>query len=387
MSPFENEGVPGGVEHDALIGRLIDNRYRIGSVLGRGGVGVVYRAEHVKLRRDVAVKVLQREVAAKTEHRRRFEREAQVMAALQHPHIVQVTDFGLWAGLPYIVMELLEGRTLKEWLDEGPLPLETALEVSRQLLGTVAFAHNQGLIHRDLKPGNVMLRTRPDAAIDIAILDFGFAKFVNDEAGSFGPQLTVSGVAFGTPSYISPEQAMAKDVDARADLYAVGVSMFEMFAGRKPFEGDPLELLRAHVTAPRPRFGEVAAHLRVGPEVDAFFEKALARDREERFQTADEMLLALERDLVPPGGAKGRGRAHTIALATDAAATAPSPGPAAAVVEWLADRFGQERSRLILVLALYALVVVFVATCASTVSICSSSCAAAAPESVVAAPP
>lgn len=370
MSPGEQEEAPAGVmEHDALVGRLIDNRYRIASVLGGGGMGVVYRAEHVKLRREVAVKVLRREVASKTHFRLRFEREAQVMAALSHPHVVQVTDFGLWAGLPFIVMELVEGRTLLDRLLEGALTLEEALEVSRQLLATLAFAHGRHLVHRDLKPANVMLRSRPDESIDVAILDFGFAKFVDEEAGRLGPQLTATGVTFGTPSYISPEQATGQAVDARADLYALGVVMFEVLSGRKPFEGDPLELLRAHVTAPRPRFGELATHLRVGPEVDAFFAKALARDREARFQSADEMLAALERQLVPPAVAASQGRAPTIGPAADEDATVPDDVPAFA-----AKAAG--RPRLALEIALCALVLALIATLSTSIAICSGACAA-----------
>ena len=231
----EDEDEDEDEEREELIGKVLDHRYRIISVLGEGGVGVVYRAEHIKLGREVAVKVLMREYADKMQLRLRFEREARAMAALTHPNIVQVTDFGVWSGLPFLVMELIEGPTLKELMASGPLQPEVVVSLSRQLLKAAGFAHGQGLVHRDLKPSNIILRDQTDGSTSISILDFGFAKFVTEDKDRVGPQLTSTGMVFGTPAYMAPEQAAGQPADDKADLYSVGVMLFEMISGREAF--------------------------------------------------------------------------------------------------------------------------------------------------------
>src|SRR5690606_36548179 len=181
---------------DPLIGRVLDQRYRIETVLGAGGVGVVYRAEHTGLRRPVALKVLRHGFEENAHLRRRFEREARVLSQLSHPNVVALTDYGIADGMPYLVMELLEGRTLEDFLEEeGPPPARIALEIVRAVVRGLAFAHDRGVLHRDLKPGNVFLQALPDDPNHVKLLDFGLAKLLFDEDNQSGedPTLTKTG--------------------------------------------------------------------------------------------------------------------------------------------------------------------------------------------------
>jgi serine/threonine-protein kinase len=294
----EQDQRAGQVDEDSLIDQVIDGRYKITGRIGAGGVGVVYRAEHVKLARPVAVKVLRREYAAREPLRLRFDREARAMAALSHPGIVAISDYGVWRDLPFLVMDLLVGETLKERLAAGPLPGALVVDVGRQLLVAVAFAHDQGLLHRDLKPGNVFLGTAAGGGTHVTILDLGLAKFVAGDGGKEGtPRLTVTGMAFGTPAYMAPEQAAGAPTDRRTDLYSIGVIFFEMIAGRLPFVGDSGEMMRQHLFSTPPRLSEILSPLGRGasPELEAFFVKVLAKERSQRFQAAVEMLDAFER--------------------------------------------------------------------------------------------
>lgn len=318
-----------GVE-DSLIGQVIDERYHVKGKLGAGGVGVVYEAEHVKLRRNVAVKVLQREYAARQPLRRRFEREARAMAALDHPNIVQVTDFGVWEDLPFLVMELLEGRSLKDRIAAGRLGSQEVLEIAGQVLRAAAFAHESGLVHRDLKPGNVVLAERADGEVLVNILDFGLAKFVANEGGPDGtPNLTVTGMAFGTPAYMAPEQAAGGPTDHRTDLYSIGVMLFELITGTLPFHGDAAEMMRQHLFAAPPRVAEFfhVAGRDVSDGLEAFFEKVLAKERSKRFQTALQMSEAFEQQAGALGdlldvGAQSDATAQTIFAGVDGATPA-----------------------------------------------------------------
>ena len=217
---------------DPFIGRTLNGRYEVLARLGVGGVGVVYRGRHIQLDRLVAIKVLQQSAAESPEWRRRFEREARVLSALAHPNIVPITDFGIDGDVPYLVMELLEGKTLADLINEGPVSLARALDIVRQTLRGLAFAHDQAIAHRDLKPANIFLQALPDQTDHVRLLDFGTAKFL-EGASSRSPaeNLSLGGVVFGTPSYMAPEQAKAERVDARADIYAAGVILFELLAG------------------------------------------------------------------------------------------------------------------------------------------------------------
>ncbi|HEY7408474.1 MAG TPA: serine/threonine-protein kinase, partial [Gemmatimonadaceae bacterium] len=202
--------------------------YEILRPIGAGGMGEVYRARHLKLHRDVAIKILPTELASDRARLARFEREARTASALNHPNIVVIHDIAEHDGLTYIAMELVEGRTLRDIIAEGPLPIERATRLASQLADGLARAHDAGIIHRDIKPANVMI-TGDDL---VKILDFGLAKPIGDAAGSTIE--TREGVVVGTPLYMSPEQISGDHVDHRSDQFALGVVAFEMIGGRPP---------------------------------------------------------------------------------------------------------------------------------------------------------
>jgi serine/threonine-protein kinase len=276
------------------VGTVLEGRYRLRERLGEGGVGWVYRAEHLKLGTEVAVKMLQAPYAQHEMLRPRFEREAKALAALRHPHIVTLTDYSLSEdGHPYLVMELLEGRTLAELIAEGPLEEGRARRILGQILDALIYAHGKGFAHRDLKPTNVFLVELPTDPDHVKILDFGFVKLLGGERGD-KPALTRSGIAFGTPSYMCPEQATGGRTDPRADLYSAGVVLFEMLAGRRPFVGEIPEVIRQHLTEPVPPLDVGGAPRVATPELAALLERAMAKEPVDRFQTAEAMRAALD---------------------------------------------------------------------------------------------
>jgi serine/threonine-protein kinase len=280
---------------DPWIGRLLNDRYRLVKRIDEGGVAAVYRAEQSALRREVAVKILARPLGSHEEMRQRFEREARALGALTHPHVVQLVDFGVIEERPFLVMELLRGRSLLTALAEEPFDAKRSLGLVRQLLHALAHAHGLGIIHRDLKPANIFLERLPHTDDHVKVLDFGFAKFfgANDERD--GPALTREGTTFGTPAYVAPEQLRKRsEVDGRADLYAVGVLLFQMLGGRRPFDGTAREILQAKMTTAAPALGHVRPDLRVAPELEAVLARALAADPASRFATAHEVLEALD---------------------------------------------------------------------------------------------
>lgn len=279
--------------NDSLLGSVVEGRYRLVDILGLGGVGVVYRAEHIKLGRMVAVKLLQSEYAENELLRKRFEREATALAALSHPHIVTVTDYGISENGPFLVMELVEGKTLGELVKtKGALRPGRALAIARQMLEAVAYAHSHNLIHRDLKPNNIFLQALPDGGYHVQVLDFGLAKFLAGE-GEGSAALTKTGAVIGTPGYMAPEQGVGGEVDARTDVYALGILIYEMMTGKRPFTGEPSDLLRQHLLDPVPTFRESMPEVRPMPEVEALVHKAMSKAPEERFSDAGEMLRAL----------------------------------------------------------------------------------------------
>ncbi|HXJ21041.1 MAG TPA: protein kinase [Polyangia bacterium] len=281
---------------DPLIGRKLDGRYAVLSRLGQGGMGVVYRGRQSHLGRFVAIKVLHEDAAAIPEWRRRFEREAKALSALAHPNVVPVTDFGIDRGLPFLVMELLQGKTLADLIKEGPLPLWRAVDVARQLLRGLAFAHGKGIVHRDLKPANVFLQELPDQADHVRLLDFGMVKFLEGSGSRTLPdQLTRTGVMIGTPAYMSPDQVTGSPADARSDVYAAGAVLFELLAGRRPFVADTYEgCVGAHLTKPVPSLAKVRPGIARAALFQALIERAMAKKPAQRFKDADAMLEVLE---------------------------------------------------------------------------------------------
>ncbi len=275
------------------IGDVLEGRYRLDAVLGEGGIGQVFDATQLALGTRVAIKTLRPEHAAEEHLVKRFRREAKALTELSHPHIVAVTDLGVADGVPYLVMEKVEGLPLSKLLKREVLPPDRALALTRQILRAVAHAHARGVVHRDLKPGNVVVRT-VDGGDHATVLDFGLARYTG-ERGRQGTKLTRRGALIGTPAYMAPEQAAGGQADERADVYALGLLAYEMLAGRRPFlDREASELLRAHLTEPVPPLEQASEGLEVDRALEDWMQRALAKDRAERFRDAAEMLAALE---------------------------------------------------------------------------------------------
>jgi tetratricopeptide (TPR) repeat protein len=250
-------------------------------------MGVVYKGERVQLGRSVAVKFLHPWIAAQKTFLSRFENEAKAMSRLLHPNCVSVIDFGV-EGSPYLVMDFVTGRTLRDLLLEGRLQPARAMRLAQQLLAGLAHAHEQGIVHRDLKPENLILSEEAGLKEHLRILDFGLAKLRD------GPQMT-AGMAVGTPSYMSPEQSGAEGaIDARTDLYTVGIVLFEMLGGRKPFQSENVGevILMQRESAP-PKLRSVSPESKYSAELEALLDKAMSKLPEDRFQTAADMAAAL----------------------------------------------------------------------------------------------
>jgi serine/threonine-protein kinase len=276
----------------ALVGKLVANRYLVAEVLGAGGLCTVYRAEDLRRQRDVAVKVLPAEKAQHKELAARFQREVTTAKRIDHPNVAAVVDNGeLDDGGLYLVMELLRGTLLTKAMEKGRLPAPRALIVARQMLVGLGEAHRLGIVHRDVKPHNVML-VDVGGLETVKLFDFGIAA--NERAAL---KLTAPGTAFGTPEYIAPEQAMGHKVDPRADVYAVGVVLFEMLTGRLPFDcANDVQFLRAHIKDPPPAPSAVApAGTEIEPAIDQLVLRALEKDPERRFASAKEMIAAIDR--------------------------------------------------------------------------------------------
>src|SRR3989440_2579315 len=263
---------------DTLINMLFDGRYRVVRKLGSGGMADVYLAEDEELGRRVAIKILNDRHANDEQFVERFRREAKNAAGLSHPNIVSIYDRGEAEGTYYIAMEYLDGRSLKELIvSRGPAPIPVAIDYARQILTAVRFAHRNGIVHRDIKPHNVLV----DAEGRLKVTDFGIAR-----AGA--SQITEAGSIIGTAQYLSPEQAKGAPVDQTSDLYSVGVVLYELLTGVVPFSGDtPVEIAMKHLsTVPEPPSAKRAD---VPRDLDFAVMRALAKDPSERYQSAEEM--------------------------------------------------------------------------------------------------
>jgi serine/threonine protein kinase len=284
-------------EVTATLGQLVDGRYKITAFIGDGGMGSVYRAEHVTIRKPVAIKLLHRQYANESGFADRFEREALAAGRIQHPNCVEVSDFGkLENGTLYLVMELVEGTTLGELLDRhGRLPVPRAVHIARHVLRGLGHAHDVGIIHRDVKPDNIILVDH-DGDRDFAkLLDFGIAKLIGEAANEVEADLTQVGTTMGTPKYMPPEQAFGKPVDGRADLYSLSVVLYLMLTGRPPFEApEVIDLLMMHASRQPPPFKDKAPGHFIAPELEEVVIKGLSKKRENRFASAEEYLEALE---------------------------------------------------------------------------------------------
>jgi hypothetical protein len=277
---------------------VLDERFRVLGHLGGGGMGEVYLAEQVSLGRKVALKVLRREVGQQPGMSERFRREARLLSSVEHPAVVRVIDFGQSEEGTCLVMELAEGETLLQALETGPLEPERARRVVVQLAEGLAAIHEKGIIHRDLKPENVVLTPGPRGE-QARLLDFGIARLVEPDPDARG--LSQVGVVLGTPEYLSPEQAMGAPLDARSDLYSLGVLSYRMLTGQLPFQGpNARDFLVQHVSAAPQPLLQLAPHVASQPALAAVVMRSLAKEPKARPQSAHDVVLALE----PPPGAR-----------------------------------------------------------------------------------
>ncbi|MEI8255710.1 MAG: serine/threonine-protein kinase [Deltaproteobacteria bacterium] len=278
---------------DPRIGTLVARRYRIQVALGEGGIGTVYRAEDERLRTRVAVKLLKDDLASDPTVLARFDREARAMMALAHENIVQALNFGPTPEGVVLVMELVEGETLRSTLNRlKPFPVLGAVQIASQIGAALVRAHAMGVVHRDLKPENVMVSWAADGRPRVKVLDFGMAKILGGTFGS--PEaLTKRGSVFGTPEYMPPEQAMGKPVDEHADQYAFGVMVFEMLAGKRPFSASsPLDMLQLQIHQAPPVLSDVMPS--VPQEVSQIVLRMMAKKPTDRFPDVASAMGALQ---------------------------------------------------------------------------------------------
>jgi len=271
--------------------KILGERYELGAMIGTGGMADVYLAQDVRLNRQVAIKILRSDLARDPSFVTRFNKEALSVAALNHPGIVSVYDSGKEdspsGAMPYIVMEFVEGKTLREIVNKGErFALNRAVEITEGILIALQYSHKNGIIHRDIKPGNIMITDNGD----VKVMDFGIARALADT----GATMTSTWNIIGTAQYLSPEQATGTQADARSDLYSVGCLLYELLAGRPPFTGDtPVAIAYQHVSAPLIPITEIQESL--DPALNAFFSIALAKDANERYQSANAMLKDLKK--------------------------------------------------------------------------------------------
>jgi serine/threonine protein kinase len=299
--------IPLDGDGEELIGSVIDDRYRLDAPLGRGGMGLVFRATHIGMRRQVAVKILHPSLAASPDVRNRFEREALAVGKIDHPNCVATFDVGrLPDGALYLAMELLEGHSLADALErERQIVPGRALHILAHVLRGLGAVHAAGLIHRDIKPENIFL-IRNGTDEDFAkILDFGIAKPMSGELSDDGVRLTQAGMAFGTPIYMAPEQALGNPMDGRADLYAAAVIAYEMLCGQPPFySDDKLEVMSMHTAKPVPpmRARLIKGGKPVPSSLERLIVRGLTKKPADRYRDAETFLAAVEAALETPEG-------------------------------------------------------------------------------------
>ncbi|HEU0032469.1 MAG TPA: serine/threonine-protein kinase [Kofleriaceae bacterium] len=273
--------------HDALLGAILDGRYQVIEPIAKGAMGTVYRGERLGLGRAVAIKMMHEKLPSEMASRKRFEVEAKAMAQLEHPHCVPVFDVGVHEGKPYIVMELVRGKNLKDLIVEGTFTRARAVSIVKQILSGLSHAHELGIVHRDIKPPNIVVSQKSGIGEHVRILDFGLARWNVHATG------LTAGFAVGTPAYMAPEQCVGQTVTPRTDLYAVGVVLFELLVGRRPFEhDDPLEIVRMHISQPPPRLRDIRDE--DFGSLEAIVARALEKNAADRFDDANEMAAALE---------------------------------------------------------------------------------------------
>lgn len=279
---------------ECLTGAVLEGRYEIGEEVGRGKFGVVYRAHHNVLDRPVAVKVLHQEVKPTDTAYLRFKREAETASALLHPNIVKIYDFGCSEnGFPFVVMDFIDGQLLSAAIKEAKhLPVERAVPIFIQICAGMSEAHEKGIIHRDLRPDNVFLVEKAGQKDFVQIVDFGIAKKLKDE---YSRKLTAEGEVLGTPAFMSPEQIMGKDLDARSDIYSLGCLMFNALTGGLPCIGkNTAETMAFHVQSEPFKFEDVAPNVHFPIELKFIVNKALKKNPHDRHESMAEVRQLLE---------------------------------------------------------------------------------------------
>jgi serine/threonine protein kinase len=284
--------------------------YEILAPIGAGGMGEVFKATDTRLHRTVAIKILPHDKVADPERKRRFMQEARAASALNHPNIITLHDIASDNGMDYMVMEYVPGKSLDKFIISKGMPLAEVVDYVRQIAAALAAAHAAGIVHRDIKPGNVMISAEGHAKV----LDFGLAKLEErslgpeDETRTMEPKLTETGVVMGTVAYMSPEQASAMPVDHRTDIFSLGVVLYEMLAGRRPFRGNsPVETMHAIINDSPPPLDNDP------PDLQAIFDKALAKDPKARYHHAGDLALDLTRLLSKSGATRGAASPHARA--------------------------------------------------------------------------
>jgi len=301
------------VSKDPLVGTTLDGRYLIEGVIGRGGMGVVYRARQQNMDKDMAIKMLYSHKVSEPEAIKRFHREAKTVTAVRHHHIINLYDFGMYQNQPYLVMDYLEGKSLKDILkDEGALSFERAGRVFTQVLEALASAHESGLVHRDLKPENIMLSRHNNQDDWVTLIDFGLSKIIESGDGSMDHvNITKVGDVCGSPPYMCPEQCLSSTVvDPRSDLYSLGVVIYESLSLKLPFNAkSAIEMLDCHLYATPIPFNFSIPEMKVCSEMTRVLNTAMEKDPEKRYQSAQELLEKFQ-EAVKRDGVKHRAMKH-----------------------------------------------------------------------------
>lgn len=285
---------------DPLIGTILNGTYEIQESIGRGGMGVVYRARDILMERTVAIKMLHAHLVSDQSSFQRFQQEARAASAINHPNVITAYDFGISeSGQPYLIMDFIQGQSLSATIEEcNGLEQTRAINIFVQCCDALHVAHSRGVVHRDLKPSNIMIVKNRDTPDFVKIVDFGIAKLLPGSSKQ-SHNLTQTGELFGSPLYMSPEQFLGKKLDERTDIYSIGCVMYEGLAGHPPFSGEHvLETMYKHLNDPPVKFSATRADLSISPKLEAVVMRALEKDPDQRFQSMselrDELLLTLE---------------------------------------------------------------------------------------------